>query len=141
MTVHTTSEEDSVDAELAALRAGYVDMFGVLPPLPAGKFAYLGDADPELLLLVERLRARAFTNDVFDPAITQLIILAIMLAGGGGAAEWHAIAARRAGATWEQLQTVVALATAVSALGPANVGGALLHRLATAPDDEQRNAR
>ena len=114
---------------LAAYRDSYVDMFGTLPPLPAGKFAYLSEADPEFLLAVEELRARAFLNDTFDAATTQLIITAMMLATGGGAVEWHAVAALRAGATYRQLETVVALATAVAALGPANVGGPQLNAM------------
>lgn len=43
----------------------------------------------------------------------------------------HVRAARRAGASWEQLQAAVALAAAVNALGPADVGGAVLGTVAS----------
>lgn len=116
-------------ADLATYRDSYTAMFGTLPPLPAAKFAFTGRVAPDFLRRVEELRARAFTTEQFDAATTQLLIFAMMLATGGGAADWHATAARRAGATWEQLQAVVELASAVAALGPANVGGAVLARV------------
>lgn len=60
------------------------------------------------------------------------MIFAILLAEGAGPAEWHALAARRAGATWEELAHVVELVAAVKALGPANQGGAMLAKLRSA---------
>jgi len=115
--------------DLAAYRDTYREMFGVVPPLPEGKFAFTSTVDPDLLRAVEALRAHAFYNTVLDARTTQLVIVAMMLATGGGAAEWHVRAARRAGASWEELQTVAGLAAAVAALGPANVGGSLLGRI------------
>jgi hypothetical protein len=41
----------------------------------------------------------------------------------------HALAAHRAGATWEQLHKVVELASATKSLGPANQGAAMLKSL------------
>jgi 4-carboxymuconolactone decarboxylase len=45
------------------------------------------------------------------------------------AAQMHALAARRAGASWEELHKVVELASATGSLGPANRGGAMLKEL------------
>ena len=45
------------------------------------------------------------------------------------AAQMHALVARRAGATWEELHKVVELAAATGALGPANQGGFMLKAL------------
>ena len=123
------SPRPGLPADLAAYRDAYQDMFGVVPPLPEAKFAFTSTVDPDFLRAVEALRAHAFHNTVLDPKVTQLVIVAMMLATGGGAAEWHVRAARRAGASWLELQTVAELASAVAALGPANVGGALLGRL------------
>jgi len=123
------ASQPGLPADLAAYRDAYRDMFGVVPPLPEAKFAFTSTVDPDYLRAVEALRAHAFHNTVLEPKITQLVIVAMMLATGGGAAEWHVRAARRAGATWLELQTVAELASAVAALGPANVGGALLGRL------------
>lgn len=56
----------------------------------------------------------------------------LLLALGAGAARYHAIAARRAGATWDELHTVVELASVVRALGPLNQGSALPEELRSA---------
>lgn len=42
------------------------------------------------------------------------------------AAQMHALAARRAGASWQEPHKVVELASATGALAPANQGAALL---------------
>ena len=115
--------------KLDNFRHSYTEMFGEVPPLPKAKFEFSSDVDPEALLLVEELRAHAFYNDVFDMKTTQLMLFAMLLIEGSGAAKFHALAARQAGATWEELHKVMELATAVSALEPANKGGALLNEL------------
>ena len=124
------AERKKLPADLAKFRDSYVEMFGTLPPLPAGRFAFSGNVDPEALRVWEQLRARAFYNDVFDMKTTQLILFGMLLAEHNQlAAQAHAAAARRAGASWEELHKVVELAAATGALYPANQGGALLDTL------------
>jgi alkylhydroperoxidase/carboxymuconolactone decarboxylase family protein YurZ len=61
---------------------------------------------------------------------TQLILFGMLLVEHNQvAAQAHAAAARRAGASWEELHKVVELAAATGALYPANQGGALLNGL------------
>lgn len=115
--------------DLEAAKQTYLDMFGEMPPLPAAKFAFMTTTDPGALARIEELRAGAFLSPVFDQKTTQLMIFAILIAEGAGPAQWHAIAARRAGASWEELGHVVELVAAVKALGPANQGGAMLAKL------------
>lgn len=124
------SQPPDLPEDLTARREAYREMFGTVPPLPEAKFAFTAQVDADFLRAVESLRAHAFHTDDLDPVTVQLIIVGIMAAGGGGALDWHVRAARRAGASWEQLQAAVALAAAVNALGPANVGGAVLGRVA-----------
>ena len=62
---------------------------------------------------------------------TQLILFGMLLSSGAGAARYHALAARRAGASWEELHKVVELASAVASLGPLNNGSAILNELRT----------
>jgi alkylhydroperoxidase/carboxymuconolactone decarboxylase family protein YurZ len=76
------------------------------------------------------MRARAFYNDVFDLKTTQLILFGMLLVEHNQvAAQAHAGAARRAGASWAELHKIVELAVATGALYPANQGGALLNGL------------
>jgi 4-carboxymuconolactone decarboxylase len=116
--------------DLKKFRDSYVDLFGTLPPLPSGRFEFSGDVDPEALRLWEQMRARAFYNDVFDLKTTQLILFGMLLVEHNQiAAQAHAAAARKAGASWEELHKIVELASATGALYPANQGSALLNGL------------
>jgi alkylhydroperoxidase/carboxymuconolactone decarboxylase family protein YurZ len=117
-------------ADLVKFRDSYVEMFGTLPALPAARFEFSGEINPEFLRVSEQLRKGAFYSDVLDMKTTQLILFGMLLAEhnpvGAGA---HAAAARKAGASWEELHTVMQLAAATGALWAANNGGALLKGL------------
>lgn len=124
------SEKKPLPADLAKFRDSYVEMFGALPSLPAARFEFSGAVDPEFLRLAEQLRAHAFYSDVLDGKTTQLILFGMLLVERNQmGAQAHALAARRLGASWEELHKVVELASATGALGPANHGGALLKTL------------
>ena len=127
----------SMQEELSSFEDTYADMFGEVPPLPKAKFEFSASVDPEGLKLAEQLRAHAFYNDVFDMKTTQLMLFSMLTIKGGGAAKYHALAARRAGASWKELQMVVDLAAAVAASGPMNEGGALLNKLKK--DEDEKN--
>jgi len=116
--------------DLARYRDSYVELFGTLPPLPAARFAFSGEVNPQFLRAGEELRAQAFHNKSFDTKTTQLILFGMLLVEHNQlAATVHAAAARRAGASWEELHSVVELATATGALYPFNQGSALLNGL------------
>ena len=122
---------EHLPADLEAFRESYADLFGSVPPLPAAKFAFSSDVDAEALRLAEQLRAHAFYSDILDVKTTQLILFGMLLFNGSGAARYHAIAARRAGASWKELHKVAELASSVAALGPLNNGSAILNELRT----------
>ena len=122
------SDKKEHDAALAKFRESYVELFGSWPALPAGRFAFSGEVNPEFLRTAEELRAQAFYNKSFDVKTTQLILFGMLLVEHNQiAAQQHALAARRAGASWEELHTVIELATATGALYPFNQGSALLN--------------
>ena len=102
---------------------------GSLPPLPAARFEFSGEVNPEFLRLAEQLRAHTFYSDVFDIKTTHLILFGMLLVEHNAAAQMHALAARRAGASWKELHKVVELASTTGALGPANQGSAMLKAL------------
>jgi len=116
-------------ADLVKFRDSYVEMFGTLPALPAARFEFSGDVNPEFLRVSEQLRKGAFYSDVLDMKTTQLILFGMLLVEHNPAAQMHALAARRAGATWQELHKVVELASATGSLGPANQGSAMLKTL------------
>jgi 4-carboxymuconolactone decarboxylase len=123
------SSKEELPADLAQFRDSYVELFGSLPPLPAARFEFSGEINPEFLRRAEELRAHAFYSDVFDLKTTHLILFGMLLVEHNPAAQMHALAARRAGANWQELHKVVELASATGALGPANQGSAMLKSL------------
>lgn len=131
---HLTGDErerlqEPLADDLAAFRATYSAMFGAVPPLPDAKLQFLGRLDPDAVRRSEELRAHAFLSGVLDEKTTQLLLFAMLLVGGAGAARHHAEAALRAGASVTELAKVVELAGAVASLGPINQGAALLAEL------------
>lgn len=120
---------NSLPIDLATFRNSYIELFGMMPPLPEAKFDSIAEIDPESLRLAEQQRAHAFYSDVFDTKTTQLILFGMLLHAGVPPAKFHALAALRAGASWEELQKVVELAAATAASGPMNQGGSILKEL------------
>ena len=123
------TDKNDLPDDLVAFRDSYVALFGALPALPSARFEFSGETDPQALRLIEQLRAHAFYSDVFDIKTTNLMLFGMLLVEHHPAAQMHALAARRAGASWLQLHKVVELASATGALAPANQGGALLKSL------------
>jgi 4-carboxymuconolactone decarboxylase len=115
--------------DITGFAESYAQLFGSLPAMPAARFKLLGDLDPESLLDGERLRAKAFYSDVFDVKTTQLVLFGMLLIEGHPAAAHHALAARRAGASWEELLKIVELACVTGYLRPANQGAALIQAI------------
>ena len=97
--------------------------------MPAARFKLMGELDQAGLQASEALRAKAFYSDVFDVKMTQLILFGMLLMEGNPAAVHHAHAARRAGASWEELIKIVDLACITGYLRPANQGAMLIQNL------------
>ncbi len=125
-----SSKPKSLPPDLAKFRDTYVELFGVLPPLPSARFEFSGEVNPEFLRLSEKMRAHAFYSDVIDGKTTQLILFGMLLVEHNPiGASAHANAARRLGASWQELHKVVELAATTGAFGPANQGSNLLKNL------------
>jgi alkylhydroperoxidase/carboxymuconolactone decarboxylase family protein YurZ len=110
-----TEAKKELSADLIKFRDSYVELFGTLPPLPAARFEFSGEVNPEFLRLAEQFRAHAFYSDVFDIKTTHLILFGMLLVEHNPAAQMHAIAARRAGASWQELHKVLELAATTKA--------------------------
>jgi len=124
------SKQRTLPPDLAKFRDTYVELFGVLPPLPSARFEFSGEVNPEFLRLSEKMRAHAFYSDVIDGKTTQLILFGMLLIEHNPiGASAHASAARRLGASWQELHKVVELAATTGAFGPANQGSNLLKTL------------
>jgi 4-carboxymuconolactone decarboxylase len=127
----STMPEHQMDADvLQQIRDKYVELLGFVPPRIQARTEMGSRIDPELLRLQEELRLKAMYPDCFDVKTAQLMLFGILLALMSDAARLHAIAARRAGATWEELHAVANLAFLFRGLSAANVGAETLMKLA-----------
>jgi alkylhydroperoxidase/carboxymuconolactone decarboxylase family protein YurZ len=115
---------------LAERGAIYQELLGFVPPRIEARLAVTGALDPEVLGLQERLRAHAMYPKCFDVKTAQLMLFGMLLMDLSDAAQLHALAARRAGATWEELQATVSLCFLFRGLSAANRGAEILANLA-----------
>jgi alkylhydroperoxidase/carboxymuconolactone decarboxylase family protein YurZ len=119
-------------AELDELRAVYSELVGTVPPRIAARTDLLSRTDPEGLRLQEELRRHFMYPSCFDVKTAQLMLFGILLVNLQDAAKIHATAARRAGATWEELTAVMGLVFLFRGLSAANVGSQMLQEIAAA---------
>ena len=118
--------------EVETLRQVYIDLIGFVPPRIQARTDLLARLDPELLTMQEALRRRAMYPTCFDTKTAQLMLFGMLLMTLADAARLHAIAARRAGATWEELSAVVNLAFLFRGLPAANLGAQIIQGIAEA---------
>jgi len=121
--------------DLRALAKPYVELIGHLPPRVAARHSITGAIDRRLVTLQEDLRNHVMSPACFDDKTTQLLVFAMLMMDLSDAAKTHAIAARRCGATWEELQAVVSLCFLFRGISAANRGAALLAELAAHDSD------
>jgi 4-carboxymuconolactone decarboxylase len=108
----------------------YTGLIGFVPPRIQARTDLLGRLDPELLQMQEEIRKRAMYPACFDVKTAQLMLFGILLGLLSDATRLHAIAARRAGASWEELNAVVGLAFLFRGLPAANLGAQIIQEIA-----------
>lgn len=118
------------EAELEAMRQAYVELIGFVPPRIQARTDLLARLDPEWLALQEDIRRRGMYPTCFDTKTAQLMLFGMLLMTLADAARLHAIAARRAGATWEEMSAVVNLAFLFRGLPAANLGAQIIQGIA-----------
>jgi 4-carboxymuconolactone decarboxylase len=117
-------------ATLDERNAIYRDLIGFVPPRIEARMAVTGALDPTLLDLQERVREHAMYPKCFDVRTAQLMLFGMLLMDMSDAAQLHAIAARRAGASWDEMQAVVSLCFLFRGLPAANRGAEIIASLA-----------
>jgi 4-carboxymuconolactone decarboxylase len=115
----------------------YRELLGFVPPRIEARIHVTGALDPRLLDLQEQMRAHAMYPTCFDVKTVQLMLFGMLLMDLNDAAMLHGIAARRAGADWEQMQAVVSLAFLFRGLSAANRGAELLASIAKREADAE----
>lgn len=108
----------------------YEELIGFVPPRIEARINVTGALDPTLLEMQEKLRAHAMYPRCFDVKTAQLMLFGMLLMDLSDAAILHAIAARRAGASWNELQDTVNLCFLFRGLSAANRGAEILANIA-----------
>lgn len=120
----------------------YEELIGFLPPRVEARLNVTGALDPQILDMQEQIRAHAMYPKSFDVKTAQLMLFGMLLMDMSDAAALHGIAARRAGATWEEMQDVVNLCFLFRGLSAANRGAEILGHIARHErQQEQREAK
>lgn len=118
------------EARVADYQAIYTDLIGFVPPRIQARTELLARLDPQLLDLQEQIRQHAMYPDCFDVKTAQLMLFGMLLMTLADATRLHAIAARRAGASWQEMSAVVNLAFLFRGLPAANLGAQIIQEIA-----------
>lgn len=126
------------DSTVEEYRDFYTGLIGFVPPRIQARTDLLARLDPDLLKMQEELRARAMYPDCFDVKTAQLMLFGMLLVLLSDATRLHAIAARRAGATWEEMSAVVNLAFLFRGLPAANLGAQIIQEIAASEAESNK---
>ncbi len=118
------------DDKVQEYREAYVDLLGFVPPRIQARTDLLARVDPALLALQEEVRQHCMYPKCFDVKTSQLMLFGMLLMNLQDAAKLHALAAYRAGATYQELTAVVNLAYLFRGLSAANYGSEILQSIA-----------
>ncbi|HYE64703.1 MAG TPA: carboxymuconolactone decarboxylase family protein [Pyrinomonadaceae bacterium] len=115
--------------ELEQLMSRYEELIGFVPPRIQARFRLSSSIDPEHLRMQEAMRAHAMYPPCFDVKTAQLMLFGMLLMTMSEGARFHAVAARRAGASWEELYAVAAMAGLFRGLSAMNLASDILDRI------------
>ncbi len=107
----------------------YKDLIGFTPPRIHERIKLGLEVDPELLDLVEQIREKAMYPECLDVKTAQLILFGLLLSHVAPASEFHARAAKRAGASKEELHATAALAFLFRGLPAFNLGAEIINKI------------
>jgi alkylhydroperoxidase/carboxymuconolactone decarboxylase family protein YurZ len=116
----------------------YDELIGFTPPRIQHRLRLGLEVDPELLHLTESIRENAMYPKCMDVKTAQLILFGILLSQISPAAEYHARAAKRAGASKAELHAVGGLAFLFRGLPAFNLAAELINKIY---DEEKAGAR
>ncbi len=111
------------DEMITALEANYKHVLGFVPDRIHARISLGANTAPKMTLGVETLRAQLLEPDALDLKTSQLMAFGMLLMNLSQAAENHAVAALRAGASVEELQAVAGIAFVFRGIPAINLSG------------------
>jgi 4-carboxymuconolactone decarboxylase len=119
----------------------YEELLGFVPPRIEARLTVTGAIDPKMIELQEKMREHGMYPECFDVKTAQLMLFGMLLMDLNDAATLHGIAARRAGASWEEMQGVINLCFLFRGLSAANRGAEILANIAKREDENEKKAK
>ena len=116
----------------------YKGLLGFVPPRIEARLTVTGALDPKMVELQEQMREHGMYPKCFDVKTAQLMFFGMLLMDLNDAATLHGIAARRAGASWEEMQGVINLCFLFRGLSAANRGAEILANIAKREDENEK---
>jgi alkylhydroperoxidase/carboxymuconolactone decarboxylase family protein YurZ len=110
----------------------YETSFGFVPGGVEERLKLWEALDPAFIERVEAIRTVGTQPRAVDPKTAQVVTFAVLLAQGSAGAKNHALAAKRLGATKEELAEVAVLAYIQAGLGALNLGAQIVNELFSA---------
>lgn len=107
----------------------YEELLGFVPPKIQHRVRLGLEVNPTALDNVEEMRKALMYPDCLDVKTAQMILFACLLTNLAPAAKIHAIAAKRAGATREELHAVAGLAFLFRGLSAFNNGAQIINEV------------
>jgi len=108
----------------------YEELIGDVPPRIEARLSVTGALDPVMVDLQEQIRSHGMYPKNFDVKTAQLMLFGMLLMDASDAAILHGLAARRAGASWGEMQDVINLCFLFRGLSAANRGAEILANIA-----------
>lgn len=119
----------------------YEQLLGFVPPRIEARLNVTGAIDPQMVELQEQIREHGMYPKCFDVKTSQLMLFGMLLMDLSDAAILHGIAARKAGASWEEMQAVINLCFLFRGLSAANRGAEILARIAKREDETAKDGK
>ncbi|UCH47015.1 MAG: carboxymuconolactone decarboxylase family protein [Betaproteobacteria bacterium] len=116
----------------------YRELLGFVPPRIEARLNVTGALDPKMIELQEQMREHGMYPKSFDVKTAQLMLFGMLLMDLNDAATLHGIAARRAGASWQEMQDVINLCFLFRGLSAANRGAEILANIAKREDASEK---
>lgn len=109
--------------KLEDIEQNYRDVLGFVPDRIHRRLELGLETAPAMTMAVERARLELLEPEAFDLKTSQLMAFGMLLMNLSQAAENHAVAALRAGATVQELQAVAGIAFVFRGIGAVNLAG------------------
>ena len=100
-----------------------------MPPVPAERLSLSDNPGKDFTVRMEEARAAALFDEGIDKKTAQLLAFALLAGSGSPGSIWHARAARRYGASFEELYRTLEIAVFFKGVRALNDGGRALGEL------------